>query len=118
MLRANLYQEIMDHISVDDTTPNGRLILLPSSFTISSRYMQGLYQDAMAIVRKYGKPGMFVTITCKLKWEEISAALLLGLVPLYCFDLCCSVFRQKLKAMVTLSTRRKSLELLLACLLY
>ena len=37
--------------------------------------MSGLYQDAMAAVRKYGKPDLFITITCNPKWPEITAEL-------------------------------------------
>ncbi|KAG3110955.1 hypothetical protein PI125_g9564 [Phytophthora idaei] len=29
------------------------------------------YQDSMAIVREYGKPDAFVTMTCSPTWEEI-----------------------------------------------
>ena len=29
------------------------------------------YQDAMAIVRKYGKPDLFITFTCNPNWAEI-----------------------------------------------
>ena len=37
-----------------------------------------LYQDAMAIVRKYGKPDLFITMTCNLKSREIEENLLPG----------------------------------------
>ncbi|SGZ22749.1 BQ5605_C022g09537 [Microbotryum silenes-dioicae] len=33
------------------------------------------YQDAMACVVKYGKPSLFITVTCNPKWPEIKAAL-------------------------------------------
>ncbi|SGZ06905.1 BQ5605_C031g10979 [Microbotryum silenes-dioicae] len=33
------------------------------------------YQDAMACVVKYGKPSLFITVTCNLEWPEIKAAL-------------------------------------------
>ena len=33
--------------------------------------MQQNYQDAMAIVRKYGKPDFFITMTCNPSWREI-----------------------------------------------
>jgi hypothetical protein len=38
--------------------------------------MQQCYQDAMAIVRKLGKPDLFITFTCNPMWLEIIAALL------------------------------------------
>ena len=43
--------------------------------------MQQNYQDAMSIVRKFGKPDLFVTFTCNPKWREIFASLLYGQKP-------------------------------------
>ena len=54
----------------------GRRVVLPSSFTGGPRYMCQLYQDAMAIVRKKGKPDLFITFTCNPKWPEIAEGLL------------------------------------------
>lgn len=56
--------------------------------------MQALYQDAMAIVRKMGKPDLFITMTCNLKWVEITRELQPGqtqlktatIFMLECFD--------------------------------
>ncbi|SGY12880.1 BQ5605_C011g06639 [Microbotryum silenes-dioicae] len=33
------------------------------------------YQDAMACIVKYGKPSLFITVTCNTEWPEIKAAL-------------------------------------------
>ncbi|GBO31561.1 hypothetical protein AVEN_252067-1, partial [Araneus ventricosus] len=33
--------------------------------------MQQNYQDAMAMVRKFGKPDLFLTFTCNPSWSEI-----------------------------------------------
>ena len=38
--------------------------ILSSSFTGGPRYMTQRYLDAMAIVRQFGKPDLFVTFTC------------------------------------------------------
>jgi hypothetical protein len=38
--------------------------------------MGELYQDAMAGVRKFGKPDLVVTFTYNPKWKEIKDALL------------------------------------------
>ena len=35
-----------------------------------------LYQDAMTIVRKYGKPDLFITFTCNPLWDDITSNLL------------------------------------------
>jgi len=34
--------------------------------------MQQNYEDAMAIVRKYGRPDLFITMTCSPIWTEIT----------------------------------------------
>jgi len=38
--------------------------------------MVQLYQDAMAVVRKFGKPDLFITFTCNPEWPEIQVELL------------------------------------------
>jgi hypothetical protein len=38
-------------------------ILLPSSFVGGPRYMRENYQDCMEIVRQFGKPDLFITMT-------------------------------------------------------
>ena len=40
------------------------MVILPSSFRGSPRVLLQNYQDAMAIVAKYGKPDLFITFTC------------------------------------------------------
>lgn len=37
-----------------------------------------LWQDAISIVRKYGKPNIFLTVTCNPAWENIVNELLPG----------------------------------------
>jgi len=49
----------------------GKMIILPSTFIGSPRNMLQNYQDAMAIVSKFGKPDLFITMTCNPKWREI-----------------------------------------------
>ena len=74
-LRSELYSGLMDHInnrSDTEGTTVGRLVILPSSYCGSQRAMQQLYQDAMAMVREFGRPDIFITFTCNPKWLEIS----------------------------------------------
>lgn len=33
--------------------------------------MQKRYMDAMALVQRFGKPGIFLTITCNPSWKGI-----------------------------------------------
>ncbi|KAK9160726.1 hypothetical protein Syun_007067 [Stephania yunnanensis] len=75
----------------------GRRIILPSSYTGSPRDMYNRYQDAMAIVRRYGKPDLFITITCNTNWLEITQELLPGQKAQDRPDVTTRVFRSKLE---------------------
>ncbi|CAB4262229.1 unnamed protein product [Prunus armeniaca] len=72
-LRSEIYKGIYDAISKGDSDANnvGQKVILPSSYTGSTRYMLNNYQDAMAICRHYGNPDLFITFTCNVKWPEI-----------------------------------------------
>jgi len=67
-LRTETYQGLRDYIQTMVNNLNGRIgkmIILPSTFIGSLRNMLQNYQDAMAIVSKFGKPDLFITLTCK-----------------------------------------------------
>ncbi|RCV26068.1 hypothetical protein SETIT_5G215700v2 [Setaria italica] len=53
----------------------------------------------MALVRKYGKPDIFLTMTCNLNWEEITRELEFAQTPQDRPDLVVRVFRAKLEEM-------------------
>ncbi|RCN40974.1 hypothetical protein ANCCAN_13079 [Ancylostoma caninum] len=59
--------------------------------------MQQSYQDAMAIVARYGKPTYFLTMTCNPQWREIQENLYDGQVASDRPDLIARVFNGKLK---------------------
>lgn len=40
--------------------------------------MHHRYQDSMALVRRYGKPDLFITVTCNSAWDAITKQLLPG----------------------------------------
>ncbi|XP_055860289.1 uncharacterized protein LOC129921730 [Biomphalaria glabrata] len=52
----------------------GETIILPSSFPGSTRYYAEQFEDAMAIVRRFGSPDFFITMTCNPEWPEIKEA--------------------------------------------
>ena len=54
----------------------------------------------MAIVRTYGKPTLFITVTCNPKWPEIVESLLPGQKPEDRPDLVARVFNVKLQGLV------------------
>jgi len=65
-LGAEKYYGLMDHLQTEAVNQGllpGTVIILPFSFQGSPQNMAQNYQDAMAIVRKYGKPDFFVTKT-------------------------------------------------------
>ena len=74
-LKADLYNNLQDALTEGDENNAGRRIILPSSFKGSPRNLYQEYLDGLAIVRKYGKPSLFITMTCNPDWEEIKEAL-------------------------------------------
>lgn len=102
-LRSGNYN-IIDDAFRNDGDPHalGQLVVLPSSFTGGPRYMQKKTQDACAYVRKFGRPGLFTTLTCNPKWKEIVEALPPGYGAHERPDIVARVFRGKLKVMMDL----------------
>ena len=94
-----LYSGLADAVAAGDTLSKdcGRKVVQPSSYTGSPRQMFELYQDAMSIVWKYGKPDLFITFTCNPQWEEIKSALLLDQKAI---DLIVRDFRLKLRELI------------------
>ena len=65
-LRADLYQGLVDsmHLGEGSAKNVGRHTVLPSSFIGGPCDMRRRYMDVMALVRKYGKSDIFLTMTC------------------------------------------------------
>ena len=72
VLRVESYKNLGDALINDKPHEIGRKIILPATFHNSPRYYHQLYQDSMAVVRKFGMPSYFITITCNPKWPELS----------------------------------------------
>ncbi|KAG2784358.1 hypothetical protein PC129_g21054 [Phytophthora cactorum] len=79
----------------------GKRVILPSSYTGGPRQMYRSYKDSMAIVREYGKPDIFLTMTCNPEWDEIVGQLPPGLSAEDRPDIVARVWQQKLKALLT-----------------
>ena len=75
--RAEVYQGIIDSIHMGETRGSkvGRRIILPASFIGGLRDMRKRYMDAMALVQRFGKPDIFLTMTCNPNWQEIKQEL-------------------------------------------
>ncbi|XP_011859010.1 PREDICTED: uncharacterized protein LOC105556523, partial [Vollenhovia emeryi] len=102
-LRVEKHQGLIDYLEKVATNANariGRVMILPSTFIGSPRNMMQNYQDAMAIVRKYGKPDVFITMTCNPNWLEIKENLLSNQQPADRPDICARKFFGEVKAFV------------------
>uniref|UniRef100_A0A1I8BSW6 ATP-dependent DNA helicase n=1 Tax=Meloidogyne hapla TaxID=6305 RepID=A0A1I8BSW6_MELHA len=80
--------------------PLGRKVILPPSVTNSPRYVEKHFQDAMAIVRRFGNPDLFLTMTCNPRWPEILDNLFHDQTPSDRPDLVVRVFYLKVKAVM------------------
>uniref|UniRef100_K3YL66 ATP-dependent DNA helicase n=3 Tax=Setaria italica TaxID=4555 RepID=K3YL66_SETIT len=100
-IRADLYQGLLDsiHAGQDRGDAVGKRTVLSSSFIGGPRDKMRRYLDAMDLVRKYGKPDIFLTMTCNPNWEEITNELEFGQTPQDRPDLVVRVFRAKLEEM-------------------
>ena len=100
-LRSEQYIHLRDAVINDGNTTNvGRLTILPSSYAGSPRHMHEYAQDAIAYVRLYGRPDLFITFTCNQSWDEILQLLLQGQSVVHRHDITARVFRQKLKSLI------------------
>ncbi|XP_042970258.1 uncharacterized protein LOC122302876 [Carya illinoinensis] len=98
-IRSELYQGIVDTITLRETNAFnvGKRIILPSSFIGGPRDMRKRYMEAMALVQRYGKPDIFLKMTCNPNWQEISNELRLHEESQNRPDLVARVFRAKLE---------------------
>uniref|UniRef100_A0A183FBM3 Helitron_like_N domain-containing protein n=2 Tax=Heligmosomoides polygyrus TaxID=6339 RepID=A0A183FBM3_HELPZ len=110
-LRLDTVQGLRDYIvgDADHSGPPGRRIILGSSFAGGPRHMIAEYQDAMAIVSKYGKPDIFLTFTCNPRWEEITVNLAPNQIASDRPDIVARVFNLKVKALCHELFKRKVL---------
>ena len=108
-LRADSYKSIKDRVAQrkqrqddapdslyhnEDENQIGRVVL-PGSYIGSPRWFMSQFQDAMAIVRHYSKPTLFITMTTNPNWSEIKDNLLPDQIPQDRPDLTTRVFKQK-----------------------
>ena len=50
----------------------GKMLILPSNFTGSQRFLKQNYMDSISIANRYRKHDLFITMTCNPNWKEIS----------------------------------------------
>ncbi|XP_074278706.1 uncharacterized protein LOC141602303 [Silene latifolia] len=98
IIRADLYQGIIDSYNDRHTRGAniGRIFILPASFVGCDRDFRRRYLSSMTVVHRYGKPYIFLTITCNPHWAEIERELLPFEEAQNRPDLVSRVFRAKL----------------------
>ena len=104
-LRVEAYQGLLDFLAEQAQQENlraGNLFILPKEFLGGPRYMREKYHDAMTIVRKFGRPDIFVTFTTNPKWPEIKEQLAPYQEASDRPDIVARVFRLKMKQLVDL----------------
>ena len=115
-IRADLYQGLVDSIAVGEMRASavGKRIVLPGTHQGSNRDMKRRQMDAMALVQTYGKPDIFLTMTCNPSWEEILNELLPGQTPQDRPDLVARVFKAKLETMKEMLFKKHILGVVVA----
>ena len=94
-IKAEKYNGLLDASSTGDLANAGVKIILPPTITGSPRFYVEKFQDAMAIARKFGKPTLFITMTCNPDWPEIKDALNPGETAFDRPDITTRVFKLK-----------------------
>ena len=99
-LRVESRQGLMDAAAADPTGESadiGQRIILPSSFSGSTRNMIQNCQDALAINRHFGGPDLFMTVTANPNWPEVKESLGPGETPSDRPDIIVRTFHLKVK---------------------
>jgi hypothetical protein len=101
-LHADQYKGMVDAMQQDgaNITNFGRMVVFPTTFAGSPRHMNQLYHNSMALVRKFGKLDLFITMTCNPNWPEILHELRPGEEANDHPDLTSTVFNMKLNALL------------------
>lgn len=89
----------------NDIAPS-QAVILPSSFIGGPRHMSELYHDSMALVRHFGTPSFFITMTTNPDWPEIAENLEYSQTAQDRPDLVARVFRLRFLAMIDNVTRK------------
>ncbi|EJK75195.1 hypothetical protein THAOC_03091, partial [Thalassiosira oceanica] len=96
-LCCEVYSGLNDAMKQDGGTKNvGKRVILPSSFTGGPRYQHQEYLDSMALFQRFGRPHLFLTMTCNPNWQEIKDQLKEGQTALNRPDIVARVFKMKL----------------------
>ncbi|GAA0166266.1 hypothetical protein LIER_40159 [Lithospermum erythrorhizon] len=96
--RREYYQGVQDSVTsrVISGGKIGKRVYPPATFIGRPRDMRHRYLDSMALVQEYGRPDIFLTMTCNPNWPEIKERLQPGEETHNRPDLLARVFKAKL----------------------
>lgn len=96
-----MYQGIVDTFDGGETSASnvGQRVILPPSFLGGPRDMKRRYLNANTRVQRYGKPDLFITMTCNSNWPEIKQELAPGEKAQNMPELVARIFRAKVVAL-------------------
>lgn len=103
LFRMSILGGLFDVLRLDerDASNVGKQTFLPNSFIGGPRDMRHRYMDAIALVQQFGKPDLFITITCNPSWPEIKEHLSSSYEVQNRPDLISRVFRAKVEELKT-----------------
>ncbi|XP_019264032.1 PREDICTED: uncharacterized protein LOC109241725 [Nicotiana attenuata] len=99
LFRMSMLQGLLDILRLGerDASNVGKQTFLPNSFVGGPRDMRQRYMDAIALVQSFGKPDLFITMTCNPSWMEIEEHLSSSDEAQNRPDLISRVFRAKIE---------------------
>jgi hypothetical protein len=75
-IRRGHITQASENRSPDDNDPDVQFnIQLPASFIGSREWASNETADSLALAREFGRPSLFVTMTCNPQWPEITSQL-------------------------------------------
>ncbi|GFW73363.1 hypothetical protein TNCV_2800271 [Trichonephila clavipes] len=86
---------------------DGKMVILPSTFVKSPRYLQEYTEDAFTYVRTYGWPDVFITFTCNSSWQNRTQELMSGQKATDRHDIVAFLFRLKVQKLMNVLTKGK-----------
>jgi len=86
--------------NVEDSGIPEERTFLSQSMHGSRRHLRSLAKNALALVSEYGRPSLFITLTCNPYWPEIVEQLLPSQTAFDRGDIVCQVFYRKLETLL------------------
>ncbi len=104
-IRAEEYGSLVDAAAQgDDLSRVGKAVVCPSSEHGSRRAMAVLFLNCMAMVQRFGRPDLFITVTCNPNHPDILRSLLPGQHPTDRPDLIARYFNRQVHALLEVLT--------------